>query len=85
MKSIIRKKNRMCLAIPMRITELFSPDSALAESGGVSMEVSLKLVENVDVGDYILVHTGFALEVLDQEEVKKTLDLFHEIIKAVEP
>ena len=69
----------MCLAIPMKVMELLPSDNAIVESDGISMEISLKLVDDVNIGDYVIVHTGFALEVLDIEEAEKTLDIFREI------
>jgi len=74
----------MCLAVPMKVMKLLPPDRAIVEADGMSMEASLKLVEKVKVGDYVIVHTGFALEVLNLEEAEKTLEIFNEIIKAEE-
>ena len=73
----------MCLAIPMKVIELLPPDKAIVESDGISMEISLKLVDEVNVGDYVIVHTGFALEVLDLTEAEKTLEIFKEIAIAM--
>ena len=69
----------MCLAVPMKVVELIPPDNAIVESEGLSMEVSVMLVNNVKVGDYVIVHTGFAIEILDFEEAEKTLSLLREI------
>lgn len=69
----------MCLAVPMKVVELIPPDNAIVESEGVSMEVSVMLVDNAKVGDYVIVHTGFAIEILDIEEAEKTLSLLREI------
>ena len=74
----------MCLAVPMKIVELVRPDRAIVDSEGVSMEISLKLVEHADVGDYVIVHAGFAIEVLDLDEAEKTLELLREIAEAGE-
>jgi len=72
----------MCLAMPMKVTDLIPPDKAVVESEGVSMEISVTLVENVKIGDYVIVHTGFAIEILDLEEAEKTLSLLREIVDA---
>lgn len=72
----------MCLAIPMKITHILPDDTALVESDGVTMEISLKLLDSVSIGDYVTVHTGFALDILDPVEAKKTLRLFDEIVAA---
>jgi hydrogenase expression/formation protein HypC len=68
----------MCLAIPARIVELIANDSAIVDLGGVRKDVSLALVEDVAVGDYVIVHVGYALTRLDPEEAAKTLALMAE-------
>jgi len=72
----------MCLAVPMKVVELIPPDKAVVESEGVSMEISVMLVADVKVGDYVIVHTGFAIDILDLEEAKKTLSLLRELVDA---
>jgi len=74
----------MCLAIPACVEQLIADDSAIVNLGGVRKEVSLALVEDVAVGDYVIVHVGFALQKLDPEEAAQTLALFAEISKAVQ-
>ena len=69
----------MCLAIPARIEEIISGDSAIINLGGVRKEVSLALVEVVAVGDYVIVHVGYALQKLDPVEAEHTLALFAEM------
>ena len=69
----------MCLAIPARIEEIISGDSAIINLGGVRKEVSLALVEEVAVGDYVIVHVGYALQKLDPVEAEHTLALFAEM------
>ena len=68
----------MCLAIPARITQLLDNDRAMVNVGGVSQEISLALVEAASVGDYVIVHVGYALSKLDPDEAAKTLALFDE-------
>ena len=68
----------MCLAIPARVVELMENDGARVDLGGVRKEISLALVEDVAVGDYVIVHVGYALSKLDPEEAEKTLALFAE-------
>ena len=70
----------MCLAIPARIEQLIAEDSAIINLGGMRKEVSLALVENIVVGDYVIVHAGYALQKLDQEEAVHTLAMFAEMI-----
>ena len=69
----------MCLAIPAKVVQKLENDQALVEVGGVRNQISLLLVEDVTVGDYVIVHVGFALSRLDPEEAEKTLALFAEI------
>ncbi len=69
----------MCLAIPARVAELLDNDNAVVELGGVRKEISLALVDGVVVGDYVIVHVGYALNRLDPEKAAKTLQLFAEI------
>ena len=72
----------MCLAIPMKVVELIPPDRAIVESEGISMEISINLIEKVKIGDYVIVHTGFALEIIDNKEAEETLKIFHELAVA---
>jgi len=69
----------MCLAIPARVEQLTAEDGAIVNLGGVRKEVSLSLVEDVAVGDYVIVHVGYALQKLDQEEAERTLEMFAEL------
>jgi len=68
----------MCLAIPARIAEKLDNDMALIDLGSVRKEISLALVDDVAVGDYVIVHVGYALTKLDPEEAERTLKLFAE-------
>lgn len=68
----------MCLAIPARVTEKLQGDDAIVDLGGVRKEISLALVDGVEVGDYVIVHVGYALSKLDPEEAAQTLALFAE-------
>jgi len=69
----------MCLALPARVIEKLENDQAIVELGGVKKEISLALLDAVDVGDYVIVHVGFALTRLDPEEAARTLALFAEM------
>jgi hydrogenase expression/formation protein HypC len=68
----------MCLAIPARVVEINDNDQAIVDLGGVRKDVSLALVEDVVVGDYVIIHVGYALTRLDPEEAEKTLALMAE-------
>jgi len=68
----------MCLAIPAKIIEI-NGDIGIVELGGVRKEISLVLVPEAKVGDYAIVHVGFAIQILDEEEARKSLEIFEEI------
>jgi hydrogenase expression/formation protein HypC len=74
----------MCLAIPAQVVELMDDDRATVDIGGVRKAISLALVEDVEVGDYVIVHVGYALNRLDPEEAEKTLRLFAELGERLE-
>lgn len=69
----------MCLAIPARVVELVADDQAIVDLGGVRKSISLALVDAIAVGDFVIVHVGYALSRLDPEEAAATLALFREI------
>lgn len=75
----LRKSKVMCLALPAQIIAI-DPDSGMATASvdNVKVEVSLALVDDVAVGDYVLVHVGYALNKIDEDEALKTLALFAE-------
>jgi len=68
----------MCLAVPARVVELFGDEMAKVDVGGVLKDVSLSLVEDVKIGDYVILHVGFALSRLDPDEAEASLALFAE-------
>lgn len=72
----------MCLAIPARIEQLTADNSAIVSLGGVNKEISLALVDEIAVGDYVIVHVGYALQKLDEEEALCTLALFAELAES---
>jgi hydrogenase expression/formation protein HypC len=71
----------MCLAIPALIKSIDGV-MARAEIGGVEREVSLMLTPEARVGDYVLIHTGFAISVMDEQEARETLELLAQIAEA---
>jgi hydrogenase expression/formation protein HypC len=74
-------EDRMCLAVPGKILELGEDESALIEIGGVKKRISLMLVDDARLGDYVLVHAGFAIEKVNGYEARRTIELFEEIAK----
>jgi hydrogenase expression/formation protein HypC len=73
----------MCLAVPARVEELHDHDQATVEVGGVRSQVSLAMIDGVEVGDYVIVHVGHAITRLDVEEAEKSLALFRELAEAL--
>ena len=71
----------MCLAIPALITEK-KDNQAIADIGGILREVSLELIDQpAEVGDYVLIHAGFAIHKLEKEDAEETLRLMQEVLK----
>lgn len=68
----------MCLAIPIRVEELLPDDMARVTLSGVSKIVSIALLEDVQIGDYLLIHVGYALARLDPDEAERTLAMMRE-------
>jgi hydrogenase expression/formation protein HypC len=66
----------MCLAIPVQVIEVLEQDQAIADVGGVRKEISLALVDGVQVGDYVILHVGYALNRLDPAEAQRTIEMF---------
>lgn len=69
----------MCLAIPVRVDEIIDQDTAIADIGGVRKEINVSLILDLEVGDYVILHVGYALNKLDKDEAEKTLKLFSEL------
>jgi hydrogenase expression/formation protein HypC len=69
----------MCLALPVRVVEVGAADTAVVDLGGVKKEISIALLDDVQVGDYVILHVGYALSKLDPAEAEKTLALFAEL------
>ncbi|MCK4369353.1 MAG: HypC/HybG/HupF family hydrogenase formation chaperone [Dehalococcoidales bacterium] len=73
----------MCLAIPALIKYIENKEAEI-EIGGITRRISLWLTPEARVGDYVLVHTGYAINVLDQEEAEETLTLLRQIAELAE-
>ena len=71
----------MCLAIPARIVELES-DNAVVDAMGTRFRAKTTLLPKIKVGSLVLVHAGFAISVVDEEEAKKTWDIVERINEA---
>ena len=72
----------MCLAVPGKVIEIWQKDEtrmANVDFGGVMKEVCLEFVPDIQVGEYTIVHVGFALQRLDEKSAMETLDLFRQM------
>ena len=69
----------MCLAVPMRVVTI-EGDVAICEIDGVRREANLMMIDDVAIDDYVLIHAGFAIEKLDENEAEETLRLMREVL-----
>ena len=72
----------MCQAIPAREEELLPGLRAVVDLAGVRKEISIDLVDDAQVGDYVIIHVGYAIGKIDPEEAQRTLALFAELAQA---
>lgn len=70
----------MCLAVPGKVIEINNEDAKI-DFGGVTRKANVSLVD-AEEGDYVIVHAGYAIQILDEEEAKKSLEAWDEVIKA---
>lgn len=66
----------MCLAVPMEIIQIKENGKALVKQESLELEIDVSLIENPGQGDYVIVHAGFAIEILDIEEAEERIKLF---------
>lgn len=71
----------MCLAVPGRISDV-DGEYATVDYGGVTKRVNISFLEDVTPGEYVLVHVGYAIQKMDEEEASKTLEMWEEIFRA---
>ena len=74
----------MCLAVPTRVLEKNENNMALVEVEGVKVEVSANLISDLNIGDYVLVHAGFIIEKISEEEAEDKLNTFDEVYKLMD-
>ncbi len=72
----------MCLAVPVKVLQIDGL-KALVELGGLVRQASIMLMPDIRVGDYVLLHAGYAIQKLDEREAEETLSLFAEIAEGV--
>ncbi len=74
----------MCVAVPGKVMEIFENgplEMAKIDYGGVTKEACIAWVPQVKIGDYVIIHAGFALNIVDEEEALKTLELMQEVLE----
>lgn len=72
----------MCLSIPSKVIEIDENNMAIVDTMGVKRSVTLDLIdEKVNVGDFVLIHVGFAMNKISQEEAEESLKLYDEIVE----
>jgi len=69
----------MCLAVPMRISEIMDNNIAVVEADGAKTRISTALLKNPTIGDFVIIHAGYAIERIDQYEADKRIELFKEL------
>jgi hydrogenase expression/formation protein HypC len=72
----------MCLGIPGKVVQI-EKNVAKVDVGGVLRDISLDLCPDVSAGEYVLIHTGFAIQKVDEEEAQETLDLLKKMAEAI--
>jgi hydrogenase expression/formation protein HypC len=72
----------MCLAVPAKITRIEEPGLGLVDYLGNEVRTNFSLLPQAKVGDWVIVHAGFAISVLDKKEARKTLRLFREMAES---
>ncbi|MFX1319753.1 MAG: HypC/HybG/HupF family hydrogenase formation chaperone [Promethearchaeota archaeon] len=74
----------MCLAIPAQVVSV-KDKTAIVDFGGVKRSVSIALLENLAPGDYVIVHTGYAIQKMDQKDAEESLELWREVLAGDQP
>ena len=75
----------MCLSIPSQIVEILDDNYAIVDTMGVKRKVSLDLMsEPVDIGDYVLIHVGYAMTKMSEEDALESLKIYEEILQKIE-
>lgn len=69
----------MCLAIPAQVIQILPEQKAVVNIGGITKEISTALLEQISEGDYVILHVGYALTRLDEQEALKTLEIFEKM------
>lgn len=73
----------MCLAVPARVSTI-DGEEAILDYGGIKRKANISMLTDVQIGDYVLVHVGYAISKIDENEALETLALWNEIFEAAE-
>jgi len=74
-----RKDEKMCLGIPAKVVQIDEPNQGKVDYLGTKVKTNLTLLEDVKIGDWVIIHAGFAISKLNEEEARETLSLLREI------
>ena len=75
----------MCIAAPAKVVEINRENESLfADFGGVRQEAKINLLPDVEIGDYVLIHAGYAIEKLSEEAAKESLEAWEELLEVLE-
>ena len=75
----------MCLSIPSKVVEIYDNNMATVDTMGIKRHVSLDLMaDEINIGDYILIHVGFAMNKIDEAEALQSLEVYREMLEAME-
>jgi len=74
-----RKDEKMCLGIPAKVVQIDEPNQGKVDYLGTKIKTNLTLLEDVKIGDWVIIHAGFAISKLNEEEARETLSLLREI------
>jgi hydrogenase expression/formation protein HypC len=69
----------MCLAVPLEIERISDDNTAMVKQGGSLLEVDVSLLDSASVGDFVIVHAGYAIEILDFDEAEARLEMFEKL------
>lgn len=75
----------MCLAVPMKIVEIRDDLMGVGDCEGVCHEIDLSLIQSPAIGEYVIVHAGYAIEKLDENEARERIALFQELARYGQP
>ena len=73
----------MCIAVPSKIIEIIDADTGIVDAGGVKKKICLTLLENPSMGEYVIIHAGFAIARIDLKEAEESLKLIRETVATI--